>query len=511
MAIFGQVWFACLVGFGAGVLLTWLLWVRPMRRRLDEAPRPRYDADSEAGLEPVRQNSLDLLEPADEPDGYPRVDSYFKPEPQDERRYADPTSFAERTRFAPAPPPEPAAEAGHMFQPSDFQEPEPSRFDAAPPRPAPRFEPAPPRPEPRFEPEPTRFAEPVGQEPARFADPVEPTRFADPVEQPTRFAEPVGQDNRFANALGGREEGQDSDERYLDFLRSGGTQPEDTAAERGALSLGDHDQNPAEMTTILPPNSAETGPIEQTSMFPPVASGEDLPHRLGGERYADHVPFVDNQPGGGDARSGQLTPIGERGFLPFEKPLNPDEFTNKDLWVGENGQLIVSPENQPPADDRRWSDRDGQERTNSIQPPEQTAFTQPAGFTRHLPITGEDSPRSLFEPVVDVDRPNDQQLPPRPIRVRTGVNGNGRPPGPARAPAGSNGWQVGPFGPGSALPMPDGSAPAPQFRVKARTSSMVFHTEASPFFERLEPQVWFRSVEDAQRAGFTSWERPRNY
>jgi hypothetical protein len=66
---------------------------------------------------------------------------------------------------------------------------------------------------------------------------------------------------------------------------------------------------------------------------------------------------------------------------------------------------------------------------------------------------------------------------------------------------------VGPFGPGSALPLPDGSAPSPQFRVKARTSSMVFHTENSPFYERLEPQVWFCSVDDAHRAGFTSWER----
>jgi hypothetical protein len=71
--------------------------------------------------------------------------------------------------------------------------------------------------------------------------------------------------------------------------------------------------------------------------------------------------------------------------------------------------------------------------------------------------------------------------------------------------------QMGPFGPGSALPLPDGSAPSPQFTVKARTSSMVFHTESSPFYDRLEPQVWFRDPADAQRAGFTSWERPRTW
>ncbi|HEY4017078.1 MAG TPA: hypothetical protein VGM75_00230 [Pseudonocardiaceae bacterium] len=138
--------------------------------------------------------------------------------------------------------------------------------------------------------------------------------------------------------------------------------------------------------------------------------------------------------------------------------------------------------------------------------------------------------RSLFEPVIEPEQPTGyltpvappapQQEPaplpqlqprptaPHPIRVRTGV---AQPNRPVRAPAGSAGWQTGPFGPGSALPLPDGSAPSPQFRVKARTSSMVFHTESSPFYDRLEPQVWFTSQEDAQRAGFTSWERPRTW
>ena len=141
--------------------------------------------------------------------------------------------------------------------------------------------------------------------------------------------------------------------------------------------------------------------------------------------------------------------------------------------------------------------------------------------------------RSLFEPVIEPELPTGyltpvappepqrvdqsaeqgrQQTAPHPIRVRTGVaQPNPQPNRPVRAPAGSAGWQSGPFGPGSALPLPDGSAPSPQFRVKARTSSMVFHTENSPFYDRLEPQVWFTSQEDAQRAGFTSWERPRTW
>jgi hypothetical protein len=118
---------------------------------------------------------------------------------------------------------------------------------------------------------------------------------------------------------------------------------------------------------------------------------------------------------------------------------------------------------------------------------------------------------------------------PRPVRVRTGMDGPSGTTfsGSALADAESqsqhqgvdvddsqpdpDGSPAGPFGPGSALPLADGSAPSTQFRVKARTSSMVFHTESSPFYERLEPQVWFRDPQDAQRAGFTSWERPRSW
>jgi hypothetical protein len=111
-----------------------------------------------------------------------------------------------------------------------------------------------------------------------------------------------------------------------------------------------------------------------------------------------------------------------------------------------------------------------------------------------------------------------QAVAPHPVRVRTGVEVTQSMPAIQPVPRPDEGQAdqedgdaAGPFGPGSALPLADGSAPAPQFRIKARTSSMVFHTESSPFYDRLEPQVWFRDAEDAQRAGFTSWERPRSW
>ncbi|GAA1869295.1 hypothetical protein GCM10009836_57340 [Pseudonocardia ailaonensis] len=68
-----------------------------------------------------------------------------------------------------------------------------------------------------------------------------------------------------------------------------------------------------------------------------------------------------------------------------------------------------------------------------------------------------------------------------------------------------------PYGPGSAAPLPDGSAPGPEFTIKGNASSKLFHTPASPYYRRTKAEAWFRTPEDAERAGFTAWRpRPRS-
>jgi hypothetical protein len=68
----------------------------------------------------------------------------------------------------------------------------------------------------------------------------------------------------------------------------------------------------------------------------------------------------------------------------------------------------------------------------------------------------------------------------------------------------------GPYGPGSAAPLPDGSAPGPEFTIKGNATSMLFHPPSSPYFGRTKPAAWFRTAEDAERAGFTEWKpKPR--
>jgi hypothetical protein len=90
-------------------------------------------------------------------------------------------------------------------------------------------------------------------------------------------------------------------------------------------------------------------------------------------------------------------------------------------------------------------------------------------------------PRALFEPVVPAE---DTPIVPPPHRVRG--DGNGR----------------GPFGPGSAMPLPDGGSPSPEFTIKASVSALRYCTPESPQFGRTIAEVWFKTPADAERVGF---------
>ncbi|WP_459349572.1 sunset domain-containing protein [Kutzneria viridogrisea] len=76
---------------------------------------------------------------------------------------------------------------------------------------------------------------------------------------------------------------------------------------------------------------------------------------------------------------------------------------------------------------------------------------------------------------------------------------------PIRRPSG--GGPRTPFGPGSALPKPDGSAPSPEYVVKASVAARRFYTSDTEGYSSTRAEVWFRSVGDATRAGFTAHGR----
>lgn len=61
-----------------------------------------------------------------------------------------------------------------------------------------------------------------------------------------------------------------------------------------------------------------------------------------------------------------------------------------------------------------------------------------------------------------------------------------------------------PYGKGSAAPLADGSAPE-GFTIKGKSGSMLFHSEASPYYRRTKAEAWFRTEEAAVAAGFKPW------
>jgi len=61
------------------------------------------------------------------------------------------------------------------------------------------------------------------------------------------------------------------------------------------------------------------------------------------------------------------------------------------------------------------------------------------------------------------------------------------------------------FGPDSAAPLEDGSAPE-GFEIKGNKNSMKFHAPSSPWYARTNAEVWFRTAEAAGAAGFANAE-----
>jgi large subunit ribosomal protein L17 len=59
----------------------------------------------------------------------------------------------------------------------------------------------------------------------------------------------------------------------------------------------------------------------------------------------------------------------------------------------------------------------------------------------------------------------------------------------------------GPYGPGSAAPLDDGSAPD-GFPVKGNADSMKYHTPDSPWYDQTVAEVWFADAAAAEAAGF---------
>ncbi|MFJ8966784.1 hypothetical protein ACIRG5_46050 [Lentzea sp. NPDC102401] len=234
MNIFGQVWLWSLLSFVAGVLLTWLVMVRPARKQIADLDDQLLDArrsatpaaatvaaeDFEVEWDaPPRSLSDDVLTP---PTAVPALPPAPAP-------YAEPPAYFGEPVPAPAPAPLPVPPP-----PPVVEEPEPAPYESAPY-------------------ETTTFeAQPEVEE-----EPAAPVRqYLEPEEAQRRFEEQLAEQKALADA--------DDDRPRSLFERLG---PEDVPAE-----------TPAEQTTVLQLSGLEAAdfddepelPSEQTSHVPTV-------------------------------------------------------------------------------------------------------------------------------------------------------------------------------------------------------------------------------------------------
>ncbi|MGH3500014.1 MAG: hypothetical protein ACRDQA_03790 [Nocardioidaceae bacterium] len=470
MSVFGNVWLYSAVAFVIGVLLTWAFWVRPLQKRLGRAKREALVASAAPAGDAAAPTLF-------EPDAGAAHES-VRHEPEPVTSLLQPFGAGEAVRGYPADRSFDDYDADHA-DPFDDDDADPDGYRG--------------RDYDEFGDVEQDRGDASGSRAEETPAAPEATEF-DPAETFDRAAEPDGdpegeeaglREERDAAYLAylerERDQGQGNPERHAGdlFTPSGGSGAPEEPVDAAELSLnGNYGSDPNDIPVVpeipevsgddLTPFDPFSPDAEQTSYFAPADGTSEL----------DYV----------------TADTGEAGDIEDERPIE-DAGGAADSTV--TGMLPVVPPEAPPGSDRR------EQANEPVAEPATELFTPAASQEA-------DPARSLFEPVRAADSNGDADE-----RYAAGAGaGAGAELSMPEDPAGhadrsTSETPVGPFGPGSALPRADGGAPAPEFEVKARTSSMVFHTPNSPFYDRLLPQVWFRAEDDAKRAGFTSWERPQ--
>ncbi|WP_424190006.1 hypothetical protein ACOBQX_14460 [Actinokineospora sp. G85] len=130
----------------------------------------------------------------------------------------------------------------------------------------------------------------------------------------------------------------------------------------------------------------------------------------------------------------------------------------------------------------------------------------PAAVVAEIPPEPDDAQgtreRSLFEPIVPVDHQPAKEPVAAAVAAAPQRRRGGRTPNTTGIGGVDPFVPPGPFGPGSAMPLPGGRPPSSEFTIKASVTALRYCSPESPKFDRTVAEVWFRSVDDAERVGF---------
>ena len=513
MGIFAQVWFWSALAFVAGALLSWALLALPARRQLAE-----LDQSTSAGRESVSRARPSVPPLPERPTRYDdgsvdrRRSSPFDPDPFDEEpAERRPSPFDEEPARVPSPfaaePAQPVLAPGDEddYDPFRSDEREPARpgllsgvdsaadstsdsgDDDAADRGVLRLTGGQSAAQPTVQvpvsgslDEGSLFAPPEPPLPSRHEEEAAATQFLPAITAP----EPVRE-------IEAPPEVADAGDRG--WFEETGDRSEDSAAPsaKDDENLVDDlavDPRRAESAELVDDVEDIEAPAETGTIFTqrtqPV-SGELISSLDGkaGESSSDTKPSEedaeDEEPQAADKPSSASAPTS---VLPVRKP-GATRFDTGSRSRPSPPKPEPAPQPAPqPASQPAPQPKQEIEATQAI--PAATA-------TAPEPAAEPERARSLFEPIVPADEAATTAMPAPAAASAT----------PARAGDGAF-VPPGPFGPGSAMPLPGGGSPSPEFTVKASVTALRYCEPDSPLFGRTVAEVWFRTTKDAERVGF---------